>query len=112
MLSIKVQWQNYFMNTNIVIFHDRKYQELIKSQDMECILRIESVGVQLMDLLCETFRLVCLDQAGVSHSVDPAKSVARAVRVKLADFIGFLKVKAMRNFTLGSYPFRIHPLNI
>jgi len=90
---------------NLNIIFNRKYAELIKSQDMECILRIESCGVQLMDLFCEIFRLVCLDQASVSHSADSAKSVARAVRAKLADFIGFLKVKAMRNFTLGSYPF-------
>ncbi|XP_059484019.1 BLOC-3 complex member HPS1 [Neocloeon triangulifer] len=83
-------------------FLRKKYVELIKSQDLECVLRVESCGIKFMELLCEIFRLVCLDQAAVTHSADPAKSVAKAVRARLADFIGFLKVKAMRNFTLGS----------
>ncbi|CAB3366142.1 Hypothetical predicted protein [Cloeon dipterum] len=80
----------------------KNYTELIKSHDLDCVLRVESCGLKFMELLCEIFRLVCLDQAAVTHSADPARSVAKAVRARLADFIGFLKVKAMRNFTLGS----------
>ncbi|KAF4521215.1 hypothetical protein B566_EDAN010755 [Ephemera danica] len=60
-------------------FLRKKYSELVRSpQDVECVLRVESCGAQFAELLCEVFRLVCMDQGTVSHSSDAARSAAKA----------------------------------
>jgi len=89
----------------------RKYTEYIKTQEDDCLLRIESITSSFKALLCELMNVACLDaNAAVSpgalkRSAELLASAVDVVRTGLNDFSNFLQVKALRNFTLGSYPF-------
>lgn len=86
-------------------FFRKKYAELLKTRDLEAILQIESNTSSFVDALKELFRLTCLDRSFLKHGVDLIMTVSRLVRQKLNDFNDFLKVKALKNCTIGSYPF-------
>ncbi|XP_035725815.1 Hermansky-Pudlak syndrome 1 protein homolog isoform X1 [Vespa mandarinia] len=86
-------------------FVKKKYTELLKSRDPESILQIESNTSGFTDTVKELFRLTCFDRNFLKQGVDVLTTVGRLVRQKLNDFSDFLKVKALKNFTLGSYPF-------
>ena len=88
-------------------FVRKKYTELIKSRDSEAILQIESNTAGFVDALKELFRLTCLDKHFLKQGTDMIITVSRLVSQKLNDFSDFLKVKAIKNFTIGSYPFCI-----
>ncbi|KAI4491580.1 hypothetical protein M0804_002972 [Polistes exclamans] len=86
-------------------FVKKKYMELLKSRDPESILQIESNTSGFTDTVKELFRLTCFDRNFLKQGIDVLTTVGRLVRQKLNDFSDFLKVKALKNFTLGSYPF-------
>ncbi|XP_046820372.1 Hermansky-Pudlak syndrome 1 protein homolog isoform X2 [Vespa crabro] len=83
-------------------FVKKKYTELLKSRDPESILQIESNTSGFTDTVKELFRLTCFDRNFLKQGVDVLTTVGRLVRQKLNDFSDFLKVKALKNFTLGS----------
>ncbi|XP_061941342.1 BLOC-3 complex member HPS1 isoform X3 [Apis cerana] len=84
-------------------FVRKKYIDLLKSRDPESILQIESNISGFMDNLKELYRLTCFDKNFLKQGVDVLTTVGKLVRQKLNDFSDFLKVKALKNFTLGSY---------
>ncbi|KAF3428011.1 hypothetical protein E2986_10451 [Frieseomelitta varia] len=88
-------------------FVRKKYLDLLKSRDPESILQIESNTSGFTDNLKELYRLTCFDKNFLKQGVDVLTTVGKLVRQKLNDFSDFLKVKALKNFTLGSYPFII-----
>lgn len=87
-------------------FIRKKYVELLKSRDPECILRIESSTSGFTDTMKELLQLTCFDRHFLKQGLDVIMTVSKLVRQKLNDFSNFLKVKALKNFTLGSYPFQ------
>ncbi|XP_066603341.1 BLOC-3 complex member HPS1 isoform X2 [Prorops nasuta] len=83
-------------------FIRKKYMDLLKSRDPESILQIESNTSSFTDTMKELFRLTCLDGNFLKLGIDVLNTTSRLVRQKLNDFSDFLKVKALKNFTLGS----------
>ncbi|XP_049857861.1 Hermansky-Pudlak syndrome 1 protein homolog [Schistocerca gregaria] len=83
-------------------FLRKKYIEYIKTQDSECILRIESSTASFIDVLKEMLQLTCWDTSLIHQGKELLLTVANHVKQKLSHFSEFLKVKALRNFTLGS----------
>lgn len=88
-------------------FLRKKYVEYMKTAEIECILRIESSTTAFIDTLKELLHLILWDTSAVSQGHETVKTVCNLVKNRLSDFSKFLKVKALRNFTLGSYPFYI-----
>lgn len=87
-------------------FVRKKYNELLKSRDPESILQIESNTSSFVDSMKDLFRLTCFDKQFLKRGTDVIVTSSRLVGQKLVDFSDFLKVKALKNFTLGSYPFQ------
>ncbi|XP_043267340.1 Hermansky-Pudlak syndrome 1 protein homolog [Venturia canescens] len=83
-------------------FVRRKYIDLLKSRDPEFVLQIESNTSGFTETMRELFRLTCFDKNFLKNGVDVIVTVSRLVRQKLNDFSDFLKVKALKNFSLGS----------
>lgn len=88
-------------------FVRKKYIEVFKSRDAESILQIESNISGFIDTMKELFRLTCFEKEFLKQGTDVIGTVSRLVGQKLNDFSDFLKVKALKNFSLGSYPFLI-----
>ncbi|RLU22457.1 hypothetical protein DMN91_004735 [Ooceraea biroi] len=85
-------------------FVRKKYNDLLRSRDPEVILQIEANTTGFVETLKELLRLTCFDRNFLKQGIDVLTTVGRLVRQKLNDFSDFLKVKALKNFTLGSYP--------
>ena len=83
-------------------FVRKKYVDLLKSRDPESILQIESNTSGFIENLKELYRLTCFDKNFLKQGIDVLTTVGKLVRQKLNDFSDFLKVKALKNFTLGS----------
>lgn len=83
-------------------FVRKKYTDLLKSRDPEAILQIESNTSGFTDTMKELLQLTCFDRNFLKQGLDVLTTVGRLVRQKLNDFSDFLKVKALKNFTLGS----------
>lgn len=77
----------------------------MKTAEPDCLLRIESSSAGFQALLCELLWRTCLDSIALHAAVSGIESGAEHVRKGLNDFSSFLQVKALCNFTLGSYPF-------
>lgn len=92
-------------------FLKRKYGDLLRTRDPETILQIEANTSGLTETLKELLRLTCFNRNFLKQGLDVLKTVGRLVRQKLNDFNDFLKVKALKNFTLGSYPFTTNLTN-
>lgn len=86
-------------------FVRKKYIELFKSRDPDYIVKVESNISGFIETLRELFRLTCFDKNLLKQGFDVIGTVSRLVSQKLNDFSDFLKVKALKNFSLGSYPF-------
>ncbi|XP_070155052.1 BLOC-3 complex member HPS1 isoform X3 [Polyergus mexicanus] len=84
-------------------FLRKKYSDLLRSRDLEVVLQIEANISGFLETLKELLRLTCFDRNFLKQGVDVLTTVGRLVRQKLNDFSDFLKVKALKNFTLGSY---------
>lgn len=80
----------------------------MKTADADCLLRIESSSAGFQSLLCELLWRTCLDSIALHAAVSGIESGAEHVRKGLHDFSSFLQVKALCNFTLGSYPLLLH----
>ncbi|XP_067012194.1 BLOC-3 complex member HPS1 [Anabrus simplex] len=83
-------------------FIRKKYIEYMKTNELDCIVRIESTTSGFIDSLKELLQLVCWDVSAATQGRDVIQGVVSLVKHKLSDFSNFLKVKALRNFTLGS----------
>lgn len=86
-------------------FVRKKYIDLFKSRDPDFIIQIESNMSGFIETMKELFRLTCFDRNLLRQGFDVITTVSRLVSQKLNDFSDFLKVKALKNFSLGSYPF-------
>ncbi|GAB1869418.1 Hermansky-Pudlak syndrome 1 protein-like protein [Camponotus japonicus] len=84
-------------------FVRKKYSDLLRSRDLEVVLQIEANTSGFLETLKELLRLTCFDRNFLKQGIDVLTTVGRLVRQKLNDFSDFLKVKALKNFTLGSY---------
>ncbi|KAG8320508.1 hybrid polyketide synthetase [Homalodisca vitripennis] len=78
----------------------KKFQEVLKEK--EGALGIDALSANLHVLLRTLLRLTCLDRTGLERGSEAAELVTQQVRASLTDFTAFLKVKAIRNFSLGS----------
>ncbi|XP_029156975.1 Hermansky-Pudlak syndrome 1 protein homolog isoform X1 [Nylanderia fulva] len=83
-------------------FVRKKYNDLLRSRDLEVVLQIEANISGFLETLKELLRLTCFDRNFLKQGIDVLTTVGRLVRQKLNDFSDFLKVKALKNFTLGS----------
>ncbi|XP_011296705.1 Hermansky-Pudlak syndrome 1 protein homolog [Fopius arisanus] len=83
-------------------FVRKKYLELFKSRDPEAILQIESNISGFIDTMKDLFRLTCFSRSFLKNGNDVVLTVCRLVKQKFNDFSGFLRVKAIKNFTLRS----------
>lgn len=86
-------------------FTRKKYIEFIKNASDEALLRAETSAVSLLDNLKNILELTCFDKTFLLSNVQHVEESALIMQNKLDCFIDFLKVKAIRNFSLGSYPF-------
>jgi len=82
----------------------KKYHEYIKTTDSDCLLRVEASATPFVEDLKELLQFTCFDSKVLDVGRDAVLAVASTVKHRLSDFSSFLKVKALRNFTLGSYP--------
>lgn len=80
----------------------RRFNECLK--DKETGAGLEASCSSLCDSLRQILQLTCLDPEMVRKGVEAASVVTSQVQTSLKDFTTFLKVKAICNFTLGSYP--------
>ena len=85
-------------------FIRKKYLEYIKTTDSDCLLRVEASTTPFVEDLKELLQYTCFDNKVLAVGRDAVLAVASTVKHRLSDFSSFLKVKALRNFTLGSYP--------
>ncbi|XP_043476577.1 Hermansky-Pudlak syndrome 1 protein homolog isoform X1 [Leptopilina heterotoma] len=83
-------------------FVRKKYIDLFKSRDPDFIIQIESNMSGFIETMKELFRLTCFDRNLLRQGFDVITTVSRLVSQKLNDFSDFLKVKALKNFSLGS----------
>ncbi|XP_063221204.1 BLOC-3 complex member HPS1 [Bacillus rossius redtenbacheri] len=83
-------------------FIRKKYIEHSKTSDLDCILRIESSTNYFVETLKALLKVTCFDGNFILYGQDAILSTISFVKHKLSDFSEFLKVKALRNFTLGS----------
>lgn len=86
-------------------FIRKKYQEFVKNGDSDCILRAESSTISLLDIFKELLILTCFDTTILHSSANKIKEIVKHVDNKLSNFSDFLKVKALKNLSLGQYPF-------
>lgn len=80
----------------------KKYQEFSKSSETQVFVKLEAGVPKLRDFLKELSQLTFFDSSVVSIGRDAVLAVSGTVKHRLSDFSEFLKVKALRNFTLGS----------
>jgi hypothetical protein len=85
-------------------FMRKKYLEYIKTTEPDCLLRVEASATPFVEDLKELLQFTCFDNKVLAVGRDAVLAVASTVKHRLSDFSSFLKVKALRNFTLGSYP--------
>jgi hypothetical protein len=85
-------------------FMRKKYLEYIKTTDSDCLLRVEAGTAPFVEDLKDLLQFTCFDNKALGIGRDAVLAVASTVKHRLSDFSSFLKVKALRNFTLGSYP--------
>lgn len=87
-------------------FMRKKYQEFLKNSSDEALLRAETCTGGFLENLKELFGLsVNYNCCGMELELESVALSAGIVGEKLLTFNDFLKVKAIKNFSLGSYPF-------
>lgn len=86
-------------------FTRKKYVEFIKHGSEEALLRAETSIIGFLDNLKEILNLTSFNKAFLLANQERVKDSAMIMMEKLDCFNDFLKVKAFRNFSLGSYPF-------
>ena len=83
-------------------FIKKKYTEFIKYPDSECVIQIESSTSRFLDCLKQLLEITCLDESVLHNNKVVIEGIFETAKTKLKDFSEFLKVKALRNFTLTS----------
>lgn len=83
-------------------FFRKKYVDLLKSWDQESVLQIESNMNGFIITMKELFKLTCFNKKFLKHGIDIVLTVSQLVKKKFNAFNDFLKVKAIKNFTLDS----------
>lgn len=86
-------------------FMKKNYMEYIKTQKEEPISKAESNSKVLLDILKDLLRLTSRDEVMLTNSQKHLESIGKYVKMQLELYEDFFKVKALKNFTLGSYPF-------
>ncbi|GLH00249.1 Hermansky-Pudlak syndrome 1 protein like protein [Gryllus bimaculatus] len=74
----------------------KKYIEYIKTGELNCIVRVESVTTSFTDHLKDLLRYTCWDTTMTNHGRDSVLAVTSFVKYKLADFSNFLKGAPMK----------------
>ncbi|KAJ3653165.1 hypothetical protein Zmor_012429 [Zophobas morio] len=80
----------------------RKYLDFIKTNSDEALLRAETLALGFLENLKQLLSLTSIDEKIISLSQKQTLEVAKMVSDKLNTYNEFLKVKSIRNFTLGS----------
>lgn len=83
----------------------KKYMDFIKNSTDESLLRAETLSLGLLENLKELLSLMSVDGSIVYSTQKQTKQTAENVSKELNNYKEFFKVKAMKNFSLGSYPF-------
>lgn len=86
-------------------FMRKNYWDYVKTRKEEAICRAEANGKSLLDLFREILRLLFRDAELVKSSGANLEAVEDFVIREFELYEDFFKVKALKNFTLGSYPF-------
>ncbi|XP_018574507.1 Hermansky-Pudlak syndrome 1 protein isoform X2 [Anoplophora glabripennis] len=81
----------------------KKYQEYLKNASDEALLRAETLALGFLENLKELLSLTSVDGSILQASRKHVVEAARIVKDKLDTFDEFLKVKSIKNFSLGSY---------
>lgn len=89
----------------------RKYLVFLKNKnDDEALLRAEMLLLGFLENLLELLRLTSFDRLTVdvinANSLQYVNEAAAIIDDELNNYSDFFRVKAARNFTLGSYPFK------
>ena len=82
----------------------KNIQEFFKQTSDKNFSKMDSSMSRFRDSLKELTKLMFFDSSFVGIGRDAVLAVSGTVKHRLSDFSEFLKVKALRNFTLGSYP--------
>lgn len=82
----------------------KKYVEFIKTHSNGSLLNAESSTMGVLDTLKELLHLTAFDNSVLNSTQACVKEITKNVSGKLESFNEFFKAKALRNFTLGSYP--------
>lgn len=90
----------------------KKYQEYLKNGSDESLLRAETLSLGFLENLKELFNLTISNETVLKSSKEPVKKVRVTVKEKLQSFEEFLRTKSIKNFSLGSYPFKILTLGL
>lgn len=86
-------------------FIRKKYIDFLKNSVDESLLRAETATLNFLENLKELLSLTAFDRTVLKPTQKHILNVANIVSERLSNFNNFLKVKAIRNFSLGSYPF-------
>lgn len=89
----------------------KKYQEYLKSGSDTSLLRAETLSQGFLENLKELMSLTRIDQTFGRTSEETVKRFAVIVKEKLKSFEEFIRTKSMKNFSLGSYPFKMFLLD-
>ncbi|CAG9815580.1 unnamed protein product [Phaedon cochleariae] len=81
----------------------KKYQDYLKNDSEESLLRAETLGLGFLENLKEILGFTSVDESVLNSSVDYIKEVSSGVIEKLETYEEFLNVKSINNFSLGSY---------
>lgn len=83
----------------------KKYVEFLKNSSEEALLRAETLALGFLEDLKDLLHLTTVNEGILKSSQKNVIEAARLVSEKLNSIKDFVKVKAMKNFSLGSYPF-------
>lgn len=84
----------------------KKYSDFFKTDNNDCLVSVDSLMGVLWEAIRFLFHAACFSEEVSNKEETRALDVARKVKSRLSSFSDFLQVKAMKNFTLGSYPFK------
>jgi len=86
----------------------RKYLEYFKNNDSTILNAIESSNMNIICSLKDLHHHCMLNESLIDNYTKETVGEASAlVAVMLRDYTSFFEVKAMNNFTMRSYPFKL-----
>ncbi|KAL3277184.1 hypothetical protein HHI36_012535 [Cryptolaemus montrouzieri] len=80
----------------------KKYTEFLKNSSEEALLRAETLALGFLENLKELLHLTTVDETILKSSQESVIEAAKVISEKLSSITDFVKVKAMKNFSLGS----------